>query len=183
MKTITTFIILIALFTSLTSSGQKYNLNPQKAKIAWIGYGELGTFKQAGSIHVKNGILFQKNGVIESAEVIIDMKTIYHSDKSLAKHLSDRDFFWSSKYPTARLKMTSIKDEEVIADLTIRGLTRSIQFPIQIEKIGESILIKGSMTIDRTAYDIHYNSSSFFQNLGNYAIKNEFDLKFEVVFE
>jgi polyisoprenoid-binding protein YceI len=41
--------------------------------------------------------------------------------------------------------------------------------------------VTGTATLDRTQFGINYNSSSFFQNLGNYAIRNEFTLSFEVV--
>ncbi len=39
------------------------------------------------------------------------------------------------------------------------------------------------MKLDRTKFDIKYNSSSYFQDLGNYAIKNDFDLEYELFFK
>jgi len=54
---------------------------------------------------------------------------------------------------------------------------------VEIMKGEEGLRAKGKMTIDRTLYNIKYNSSSYFQDLGNYAIKNEFELKFELIFE
>jgi hypothetical protein len=178
-----TFITIIALIQFLTASGQQFILNPEKSKVEWTGYGEIGDFKQEGAINVKEGSLSLVDGIIISAKVIIDMNTIRHQDKNLSKHLSNKDFFWSKKYPTAQLDITSIENNNAIAELTIKNITHSINFPIQFDRRGETIIIKGNMTIDRTLYGIKYNSSSYFQDLGNYAIKNKFDLSFEVIFD
>lgn len=178
-----TLITILALFGFLATSAQQYKLNPKKSKVEWIGYGEIGDFKQQGTIDVKEGSITLEDKTIKSAKLVIDMKSISHPDKSLSKHLAKKDFFWSKKYPTAQLDIVAIENDTVTADLTIRGITKPINFPMQLEQEGTSIIAKGTMTIDRTIYDIKYNSSSYFQDLGNYAIKNEFDLNFEVVFD
>ncbi len=175
-----TLIIILAFFSCLISYGQEFVLTPANTKVSWTGYGELGGFKQEGSIKIKSGTLLIEKDVITSAEIIIDMKTIEHADPSLSDHLSKKDFFWSKKYPTARLESTSIDNEMVSGNLSIRGVTQLIQFPYEKVKMGKNIIIKGKITIDRTLYEIKYNSSSYFQDLGNYAIKNTFDLNFEI---
>jgi len=176
-------ITIVALFHFLAVTGQSFQLNPKNSKLTWIGYAEVGGFKQEGTINVKAGSLTFENEKIKSAKVVIDMNTINHADKNLSKHLCKKDFFWSKKYPIAELILLSIEESKVTANLTIKGITHAITFPIQLEKNGAQIMIKGELTIDRTIYGIKYNSSSYFQDLGNYAIKNEFDLSFELVFE
>jgi len=177
-------IIILALFQVVTASSQQFQLNPKSSKLAWTGYGEIGDFKQSGTIKARAGsLMLAENGTIQSAQVVIDMKSIHHADKNLSKHLLKKDFFNSKKYPTAELVLLSIEDHQVTANLTIKGITHAITFPIQFEKEGTRMIIKGAVTIDRTKYGIKYNSSSYFQDLGNYAIKNEFDLSFELVFE
>jgi len=176
-------IVILACFNCLTVFSQEFILNTDNTKVMWTGYGELGSFKQEGSINIKGGSISIENDLIKSAEVIIDMKTINHSDKSLSDHLVKKDFFWAKKYPTATLETTAISCEIITGNLSIRGITLPIQFPYEKEKIGTKTFIKGKMTIDRTKYDIKYNSSSYFQDLGNYAIKNAFDLSFEIEIE
>ena len=166
----------------LTSFGQELVLDPKKTKIEWVGYGEVGDFVQKGEINAKAGSLILTDGNIDFAEIIIDMKSINHPDKSLSKHLKNKDFFWSDKYPSANLELLDISKDTIVALLTIKEITNEIRFPYKFEN-ENSTVIKGYMTIDRTKYNIKYNSSSFFQDLGNYAIKNEFDLKFEAVFK
>jgi len=94
-----------------------------------------------------------------------------------------KDFFWTKKYSTAHLDIISIVSDTVTAELTIKEITHPIHFPIDYQHRGSTIVTSGSMTIDRTLYGIKYNSNSYFQDLGNYAIKNEFDLNFEIFFE
>jgi len=178
-----TLIATLLVISTIQVTAQEFNLSADNSKIEWIGYGEVGGFQQEGTIETKSGTLKLDDGKIQAAEVVINMTTINHSDKSLSKHLTNKDFFWSKKYPTATLILKSISDDIVQAELTIKGITLPIYFPIQFIKNEEHIMIKGKMTIDRTLYGIKYNSSSFFQDLGSYAIKNEFDLKFALVFE
>lgn len=177
------YLTIILIFTLCAGFSQEFKLNPEKSKIEWIGYGEIGDFKQNGDIKAKEGNLSLNGDHIEKALVIINMKTINHEDKSLSDHLKKKDFFWSRKYPTAQLTFTSLINNQITGELTIRGISHTITFPVEIIKNCNDIVVKGNMRIDRTKYDIKYNSSSFFQDLGNYAIKNEFDLNFEIVFE
>ena len=41
----------------------------------------------------------------------------------------------------------------------------------------------GKITIDRTIFGVQYGSKSFFDNLGDQAIKNEFDLNFVLMLQ
>ena len=179
MKALFTILISIISFTSYT---QNFTLDIKKSDLKWIGYGEVGNFKQEGTIKAKSGAMNLDQGIIQSADISIDMKSIQHDDKSLSKHLSNKDFFWSKKYPIATLKMISLENDNLTAELTIRGKTQSIQFPFELIEEEDIILVRGKLTIDRTEYDIKYNSSSYFQDLGSYAIKNEFDLLFDLHF-
>jgi len=180
MRTLIAFALSIV---TLSISAQTYTLNVQKSKLEWTGYGEIGNFKQEGTITAKEGVLLETRDSIQSADVIIDMTKITHEDRGLTKHLKNDDFFYIKKYPEAYLKMKSMQGDTVIADLTIRDITHPVIFKVEIMKGEEGLRAKGKMIIDRTLYNIKYNSSSYFQDLGNYAIKNEFELKFELIFE
>jgi polyisoprenoid-binding protein YceI len=65
--------------------------------------------------------------------------------------------------------------------LTIKGITKGISFPATLKKVGSKYIANASFSIDRTKWDIRYGSSSFFDNLGNKAIKNE--IEFVVLIE
>jgi polyisoprenoid-binding protein YceI len=58
------------------------------------------------------------------------------------------------------------------ADLTIKGKTNPVTFDITVNKHNTSTKFK----VDRTKYDIKYGSGSFFDNLGDKAISDNFEL-------
>ena len=101
----------------------------------------------------------------------------------LEGHLKSNDFFEVENFPTASLVITSATKKmrnhhEVTAELTIRGITNPITFEMHIEN--DNAMAK--LAIDRTKYDIRYRSNSFFDNLGDIAIYNEFELDIKLKF-
>ena len=79
--------------------------------------------------------------------------------------------------------MSSFEDGVVKGKITIRGITKDITCPVKLEKSESKIVASGKLVVDRTKFDIKYNSSSYFQDLGSYAIKNDFLLTFELTFD
>jgi len=180
MRLINIIIVSICSFTSIYA--QTYQLDKKQSLFSWTGYAEVGGFSQEGSIHAKNGVVFLDSDTIQSATIVMDMSTIKSTTNGVDKHLKNKDFFFVKKHPEASLQLISFKDEIVQANLTIRGVTKMIEFPITICIEEDTVKAKGELTIDRTLYEIKYNSSSFFKSLGDQAIKNEFDLSFNLVF-
>ena len=62
---------------------------------------------------------------------------------------------------------------EVTGDFTIRGITNSEIFMLQIEDNKATADLK----IDRSKYNIKFASGSFFANLGNRLIYDELDIR------
>ena len=181
MKKIIVFIT-IALFTT-TMQGQTYELVPEESTAEWIGYGEIGSFKQVGTIQLKSGSIFLMEGKVQEGNIIFDAESIDHENKDLKKHLRAKDFFYVKTYPEIRFEITGTFLDKVIGNLTIRNKTLEEDFIFSTIQEDAVPIFEGKVTIDRTKYDIKYNSSTYFQDLGNYAIKNEFDLYFKLVFK
>jgi len=66
----------------------------------------------------------------------------------------------------------------VTADLTIKGITVPVTFDLAL---GDGTA-RTSFKINRTKYDIKYGSGSFFDNLGDKAIDDEFELNVNLVY-
>lgn len=66
-----------------------------------------------------------------SGEVLIS--SIDTKNDSRDKHLNAPDFFDSAKFPKATLVMKSIKSKKLTADVTIRGITKSVVFDMSIK--------------------------------------------------
>lgn len=181
MKKLLTTIAILTAITTITNA-QTFSLNTIKSSAEWTGYSEVGEYAQSGSIDLKNGSLELTGKTIKNAEITFDTKSIKHSDKKLDKHLKEKDFFYVKRYPTAIFRLSKINDGIATGKLTMRGKTNEISFPVKVKYNEGKVSVNGKATVDRTLFDIKYNSSSYFQDLGNYAIKNTFDLAFESVF-
>jgi polyisoprenoid-binding protein YceI len=91
--------------------------------------------------------------------------------------LKSEDFFGTEKFSTSTLDFKTITAKAkgvyaVTADLTIKGKTSPVAFDLAVT--GNTAATK--FNVDRTKYDIKYGSGSFFDNLGDKAISDEFEL-------
>jgi polyisoprenoid-binding protein YceI len=60
----------------------------------------------------------------------------------------------------------------VTGDLTIKGITKPVTLVVSMFENKATATLK----VDRTKFDIKYGSGSFFDNLGDKAIYDDFDL-------
>ena len=101
----------------------------------------------------------------------------------LVGHLKSDDFFGVNNHPTAKLVITSVAKKSngtygVVADLTIKENTHPVTF--DLDKNGNTATTK--LSIDRSKYNVKYNSGSFFSGLGDQTIYDNFDLNIELKF-
>lgn len=167
-----------------------YKVDAGASKVNWLGKKVSG--QHDGTIAVKGGDVTFEGAKMTGGTIAIDMKTIKVLDikdaeynKKLADHLHSDDFFSTAKFAEATLKVKSAKEVskgkmEVSGDLTIKGKTHPITFTADVKADGKMASAKGTMVVDRTAYDIKYGSGKFFQNLGDKMINDQFELTFDV---
>ena len=153
----------------------------EKSSVTWKGYKVTGSHK--GKIALKEGTLTFNEGKLTGGEFVIDMATIENTDMEgeyktkLEGHLKSEDFFGVEKYPTALLTFKNVKSTgknsyEVVGDLTIKDITKPVTFELSVYGNKATANVK----IDRTKYDVRYGSTSFFDDLQDKAIYDEFDL-------
>ncbi len=171
--------ILAGSFTTNAQNTKK--VNTTESKIIWTGKKVTG--KHTGTIDLKSGDLVFNNKKLVGGNFVMNMNTISATDLSgeyktdLDNHLKADDFFGVEKFPTASLALKSIGTKSkntyvVTADLTIKGITKPITFDIVITKNTAAT----KLIIDRTKYDIKFNSGNFFENLGDKTIDDNFEL-------
>jgi len=191
MKTIkrTTAIIAIAFmtFSFTTLEDKKKDVSVDKSTVTWKGYKVTGS--HTGNISLKSGTLNFSGDKLTGGDFVIDMTTITVTDligdykAQLEGHLKSDDFFGVTNYPQAKLVFTDVKASgknayEITADITIKGETESIEFDLSI--YGNKAT--GSLKIDRTKFNVRYGSSSFFDNLKDKVIYDEFDIVVDLEF-
>lgn len=183
MKQIKTIAIALLVTFSMTAvSAQTKNIDAAKSTIKWEGKKITG--KHDGTVNLKEGSLTFKNNAVIGGSFTVNMNTIKVTDlksgegkEKLERHLNSDDFFGTEKYPTAKLIFTSVKSTgtnkyTVTGNMTIKDKTNPITFDLVVN--GNSATTK--LVVDRTKYDVKYNSSSFFDSLGDKAIYDDFDL-------
>ena len=187
MKTTKIFLIAIMVFAVSGLQAQKYMADAGKSAIKWTG--EKVTGSHWGHINLKSGDLEMKDGKITGGTFMIDMNSISCKDieddgynKKLVGHLKSDDFFGVSTYPTAKLVITKATDfkenkADVRGDLTIKKNTESLLF--NVTKNGDKYTAK--IVVDRSKFDVRYGSKSFFDNLGDKTIYDEFTLEVDLV--
>ena len=167
--------------TTNLSNDEVIPVNTSKSTVKWKG--EKVTGFHEGIISIKTANLTFDNDVLTGGEVIIDMSTINCTDLSgpyknkLEEHLNSDDFFNVLDYPVSKLKITNCSKVNenkynVVADLTIKEITKSVEF--ETELINN--VATANLNIDRTKFDIKYSSESFFKNLGDKMIYDNFSL-------
>jgi len=105
------------------------------------------------------------------------------SKGKLENHLKSDDFFGSAKFAESKLKFTSVKmigknSYRVTGDLTIKSTTKPVTFELGVYGNKANATVK----IDRSAYDVRYGSASFFNDLQDKVIYDEFDLVADLEF-
>ena len=104
----------------------------------------------------------------------------------LEGHLKADDFFGVDKNPKSTLVLKSLTAKggnnfDVKADLTIKGTTSEVNFPATIVVSATDVKATASFKIDRTKFGLKYGSGSFFDNLGDKAIDNDFMVDVNIV--
>jgi polyisoprenoid-binding protein YceI len=169
------------------AAAQTKKIDASKSSIHWVGKKVTGSHE--GTITLKEGTLIFKGKKLVGGNFTVDMTTINTTDlegkgkANLDGHLKSDEFFGVEKFPTATLVIKSLGEKgngvyAVTADLTIKGKTESIKFDLTVGKNAAETSLK----VDRTKYGIQYGSGSFFDNLGDKTINDEFELKVKLVF-
>ncbi|WP_445738022.1 YceI family protein [Mariniflexile sp.] len=183
-------IVALVAFTAFSFTNikaEKKEIKLDKSKVVWKGYKVTGSHE--GTVNIKSGFLNFESDKLVGGEFVMDMATLVSTDLEgeykgkLEGHLKSDDFFGVEKHPTASLVFTKVVASgknayTVTGNLTIKGKTNPITFTMSI--YGNKAT--ASLKVDRTKFGVEYNSTSFFENLKDKAIYDEFDLVSDLEF-
>lgn len=194
------FIVLFALIIGTTGAWANTSTDGTKtmkvdlseSTLFWQGYKVTGDHH--GFVDIKSGQLqFDEDGMLTGGNFVIDMTSIVSTDLSgdskgkLEGHLKSDDFFSVQSYPEAHLDIKRVisrgmpGDYRIVADLTVKGNTEEIRFNTKLEDKGNMKVGSAEFKLDRTKFDVRYGSGTFFSNLGDNTIYDEFDIKVNIV--
>jgi hypothetical protein len=186
------FLITLSIFTFSAIATKPHTdhirVDIHKSTVKWKG--SKITEGHEGFIQIQKGVLMIEHGTLVGGQISFNMKTITNSDIESEKykamlegHLKSDDFFDVDKYPLSTISITKATKTEgnnysIVADLSIKGITHSITFDAEVDIQKIAFFAKAKIKIDRTKWDIIYNSGNFFKDLGDKLIldKIEFDI-------
>jgi polyisoprenoid-binding protein YceI len=184
-------VLALAFGASATATtppaDEKVPVKTGESKVTWKAYKVTGS--HTGTVALKEGALIFNEGTLTGGEFAVDMTTLVATDlegeykEKLEGHLKSDDFFGVNENPTSSLVFKEVKTSgknsyKVTGDLTIKGITKAITFDVSI--YGNKAT--ATMKIDRAQYNVRYGSGSFFENLGDKTIYDEFDLVVDLEF-
>ncbi|GAB5553219.1 MAG: YceI family protein [Saprospiraceae bacterium] len=197
MKKLSFVLALVAFaafsFTNPVAEVKTYSVDASNSTVKWVAKKVTG--QHDGIVTMKEGSLEYTDGMLSGGSFVVDMTSITVKDLKgnmagkLEGHLKSADFFNIEEYPTATFNITKVvprgvKGEyKVEGDLTVKGITETIKVPVIKMNEGEDgISTSESITLvlDRTDFDVRYGSGTFFGNLGDKTIFDDFELTIDV---
>jgi len=166
---------------------EKKEVKTDASTVTWKAYKVTGS--HTGTVALKSGALMFDGDKLTGGEFTVDMPTLISTDLEgeskgkLEGHLKSDDFFGVENNAESKLVFTKVSASgknsyEVTGDLTIKGITKPVIFDVSIYGSKATATVK----VDRTDYDIKFNSGNFFENLGDKVIYDEFDLVVDLEF-
>lgn len=144
------------------------------AEVAWRGFKTYVGSEHVGTIGVQEGSFDVADGKVVGGNVVIDMNAIVNTDLEdpgkngyLVGHLKSPDFFFVDSFPTAVFEIVEVKEvaaegtnSVVVGNLTMRGVTNSIEFPASISVENGSVSFDApTFSIDRTKWGVKFHDS------------------------
>lgn len=106
-----------------------------------------------------------------SFDVTVDASTIDTDNNTRDGHLRKSEYFDVEKFPVIRIVSTKIQPTDnagtylFTGNLSIKGITKTLQFPFRVNRSGEGYLFTGEFSINRRDFGVGSSSVSLSDNL------------------
>jgi polyisoprenoid-binding protein YceI len=189
------FALMFASLTTLSQS--RFEIGATNNLLQWKGADVLGN-GHSGTLGIQSGYLLTTDeGFPLKGEFTIDMNTIRSIDErsgkgieNLDKHLKSEDFFQVDEFPKAFFTITDAKiiipftnKYTVKGLLSIKRIIKPITFSADVYVKGRSARLVADIVIDRTQWNIVYQSKNFLANLKDTAIADEIKIHLELILQ
>ncbi|TAH42561.1 MAG: YceI family protein [Bacteroidetes bacterium] len=171
-----------------------YQVDVSNSSLQWFAAKFTG--KHEGTVKLSAGEINSNHGQL-TGFVEIDMNSIVDTDlkdekmnAKLTNHLKSEDFFNVAKFPKSKFVITSIvplkaveegATHKVSGNLTIKDKTNPLSFNATLIMQSNKLTCVGSAVVDRSKFDVRYGSKTFFEDIGDKVIYDEFTIKFNLV--
>lgn len=151
---------------------------PDASTINWVGFNTYADGRHNGTVALKGGEFQLKGEELVGGSFTIDMTSIVCADitdaeknGNLIGHLMSDDFFAVETNPEGKFEIVSVKANDsaqeagashtVVGNLTLRGITKSITIPANIEVSNGSVQVTTpEFAIDRKEWNVMFRAST-----------------------
>ena len=148
-----------------------YTVDPAHTEVGFIARHLIGTKVRGRFTEVEGTFTVAENPEESSVEAVVQAGSIHTNQAQRDEHLRTNDFLDVPNHPTLNLRSTGLRRVDdthwvLTADLTIRGVTKSVDF--DLEFLGEGPSMQESKTvvafsaraeIDRRDFGVSFNHS------------------------
>jgi polyisoprenoid-binding protein YceI len=179
-----------------------FSIDEANSIVEWKGTKPSG--EHIGSLKIKEGNILVKDNAIVGGKFSMDMTSIVNDDLTdaewngkLVDHLKSPDFFNTTEFPEAIFEISEVKTYDgsslegtdlpthwISGNLTIKGISKNITFPAVVSMDNKRFsATTPQFNIDRTEWNIQYQSRKFFDNLKDKFIYDEIGLRISITGE
>ncbi len=183
-------LTVLGMFSFKYAKDETFTVDAQASSINWVGKKVTG--QHAGTAKVASGTVIMNGNALKGGSVVVDMTSLDcvengKQNSGLLRHLKNDDFFSVEKNPTSTFQITKVTASgagraTISGNLTIKGITKPLSFPATVKKQDNAVVVVAkNVAVNRTQYDIRYGSKSFFNDIGDKAIEDDFMIDFNLV--
>jgi polyisoprenoid-binding protein YceI len=175
--------------TDLTRLTGSYTIDPAHTRIGFVARHAMVT-KVRGAFNEFDGtvVLDGADPTKSTARVVIKAASIDTRNAQRDEHLRGNDFLAMETYPEITFVSTGARQAgedgfELVGDLTIKGVTRSVTIPFTFEGAATDpfgnlrVGFEGAVTINRKDYGVTWNAAL---ETGGVLVSEKVTLEFEV---
>jgi len=182
--------------TVINESTVTFNKIEEGSYLNWTAFHLGRTSKRFGKVFLKDAEILVNENKVSNATITVDMLslTVENFDEGdpkiekLKSHLLDNDFFKTETYPTSKFELTNTEPSDkdgyayiFTGNLTILETTKSISFYANANIDGDKINIHSEeFTIDRTDWNLTYNTEGTEGVAKDYLIANDVIFKIDI---
>jgi polyisoprenoid-binding protein YceI len=148
-----------------------YTIDPAHTEVGFVARHLIGTKVRGRFTEVEGTFTVAENPEDSTLQATVQAASIHTNQEQRDDHLRTNDFLDVPNHPTLTLVSTGLRRVEdsnwvLTADLTVRGVTKSVDFDLEFLGEGPSmqegktvVAFSASATIDRRDFGVSFNHS------------------------
>lgn len=151
--------LLLALLPALAARATEWTLDAPASRIGWTAKWNTAPVR-GGFERFDAEIAFAPDALdAASIRVGVDIGSIFLEGQDARSTLTNRTWLAAGEHPRALVVSKAFRNlgngrYEMVADLTIRGVTREIVLPFKLTIEGDTARMEGGLTLDRLTFGI-----------------------------